>query len=272
MSFDSEGKALGVSGKQIKKAMMLFWILRYQREQLEYYTLQESCVWNLIRQANATVLQNGLPTGLDHVCSNVGAVHLKDVNGVCVVVCILFITFLQSYLFRLHTPKMQHKSLPSKARRWTPPQTARILRQYDSILVFDGHQKVHRRVCQHDPAGGRRVVDAETGLNVPSPDVCQETYRRGSPFCSAHGGDGVQDSEEEGEIEVPSPDTVEVLTVESEEGCKKEFHQTKNHRQPSLSWSLNPIVAPSHLFNVMVFFSNRWVTIVCVCVCFFVKE
>lgn len=88
VSFDSEGKALGVSGKQLKNAMMLFWILRYQREQLEYYTLQESCVWNLIRKANSTVLQNGLPTGINHVCSNVGAVHLKDVNGVCVIWCI----------------------------------------------------------------------------------------------------------------------------------------------------------------------------------------
>ena len=51
--FHSEAIILGIGSRQLKKALFTHWMMRYQREQRQYYVFNHTQLWNLIRDSNA---------------------------------------------------------------------------------------------------------------------------------------------------------------------------------------------------------------------------
>lgn len=135
MNYQTESQILGIERRQLRQALFIEWLMRHYRETVGSHVM--AMTDTVVQEVVNSIRRDGLP-GWNHSCLSAGPVHVSHLS-----------------------------------KKMSDSQVARVLTNYEGILVMDGHEKINRPVCQFQagvrelhPRSGLRTSAQCTGVGV----------------------------------------------------------------------------------------------------------
>ena len=179
-SFHTQGLVLGIPPKILKKGLFLRWTMRYHREQMVQDVMPDTDLRDdtLFEMLNTRIRNNGMPSRHHRCVFTTVVLPFGLVSGqLPSLVCVMC---------RCTTAGPQHVRHMSfkKAGDDKVAYLTAALQRFEEVVILDGHEKVCRRVCQHQR--GERGLHPTTGLNIPLQCSQWPDKTTGSAYCREH--------------------------------------------------------------------------------------
>ena len=179
-SFHTQGLVLGIPPKILKKGLFLRWAMRYHREQMVQDVMPNTDLRDdsLFEMLNTRIRNNGMPSRHHRCVFTTVVLPFGLVSGQ--------LPSLVSVMCRCTTAGPQHVRHTSfkKAGDDKVAHLTAALQSFEEVVILDRHEKVCRRVCQHQR--GERVLHPTIGLNIPLQCSQWPDKTTRSAYCREH--------------------------------------------------------------------------------------
>ena len=160
-SFHTQGLVLGIPPKILKKGLFLRLAMHYHREQMVQDVMPDTDLRDdsLFEMLNTRIRNNEMPSWHQRCVFTTVVLPFGLVSGQTQsLVCVM------CRCTTAGPQHVRHMSLEKAGDDKVAYHTA-ALQRFEEVVILDGHEKVCRRVCQHQR--GERGLHPTTGLTTP---------------------------------------------------------------------------------------------------------